>query len=52
MPQEICDTFAEDLQHIIRINNLITELNDGSFEHYLMIKNNFNVTKIVKYKNK
>jgi hypothetical protein len=45
VPQEICDIFAEDLQHIIRINNLVTELNDGSFEHYLMIKNNFNVTK-------
>ena len=40
VPQEICDIFAEDLQHIIRINNLVTELNDGSFEHYLMIKNN------------
>jgi hypothetical protein len=45
VPKEVCETFAEDLQHIIRIHNLITELNDGSFEKYLMIKNNFNVTK-------
>jgi len=45
VPKEVCETFAEDLQHIIRIHNLVTELNDGSFEKYLMIKNNFNVTK-------
>ena len=45
VPKEVCETFEEDLQHIIRIHNLITELNDGSFEKYLMIKNNFNVTK-------
>ena len=45
IPTEICDTFAEDLHHIVRINILIGELNDGSFEKYLMIKNNFNVTK-------
>ena len=45
VPKEVCETFAEDLQHIIRIHNLVTELNDGSFEKYLTIKNNFNVTK-------
>lgn len=45
VPKEVCETFAEDLQHIIRIHNLVNELNDGSFEKYLMIKNNFNVTK-------
>ena len=45
VPKEVCETFAEDLQHIIRIHNLVKELNDGSFEKYLMIKNNFNVTK-------
>ena len=35
VPKEVCETFEEDLQHIIRIHNLITELNDGSFEKIL-----------------
>ena len=34
----VCNQYKDDLHHIIRINQLVNELNTGNFEKFLMNK--------------
>jgi hypothetical protein len=45
VPQEIYEIVREDLSTLIKINQLIKELNKGSLEYYLVNRHNFDFPK-------